>query len=238
MNTALAESIWAWQTLLGDRVSTIVPVIYDQGAEWRVADAKGKIAPFHAHETIRRYREWEESEIFPIARAINFAYSKKITEIPIDFSSPESVASSRRAWTPLIEHNRRSSAVVARYWRNRWADPRTGDFSPPELQSDGERLIEAECEHRRWLAFQLVENVTFFDQSKFPDSAIDAAISTRKKGGLKLRDVARVHKDLRTFASIKDKSVKDKDQVIVQSIPRILSAVREGASVVSGGSAP
>lgn len=224
LNTAISDSIWAWHQLLPMPMPTIVPVVYDQSADANVAHSAVNAAPFFARDAIRRYRTWEEDEIFPIARWINWVYMREMGAMGAAFNDRRAQAQAKREWTTLIEHNRRSSAVLARYWRNRWGNPDDGSLILPALVSESDLMQEARCEHRRWIAFQLVENLSPFNRSE-NESRLDEKIA-RGQGSLKLRELARVHKDLKPFKDLDDVKTQKKDVVIVASMLDIVRMVK------------
>jgi hypothetical protein len=122
-------------------------------------------------------------------------------------------------WQKLYEDNRRSSLAQARYLFNRFGceevDVESAPFAswrstPTEPTAEGvERLdLEARCEHRRWIAFMLVEN---FGGVPIPDPASDFQtwrVRCDEKfpndKGSKLRDFARVNLNLVPFDHLQD----------------------------------
>jgi len=123
-------------------------------------------------------------------------------------------------WQKLYEDNRRSSLAQARYLFNRFGCEEVDVESTPlaswrstptEPTAKGvERLdLEARCEHRRWIAFMLVEN---FGGVPIQDPASDFQTWRERcdekfpnDKGSKLRDFARVNPNLVPFDDLQDK---------------------------------
>lgn len=199
-NISLAERLWGWEQLI-DPTSVpahIVPMIYDASAtDWLAVDeSRGgtntlppRISPYlladaHAGEA----EAWRES-LAQMARRIHDVY--------VFSADRQSPATDRdRIWTEMLEHDRRSNLAQARYVFNRWyqGDGRWADIPIERLED------EAECEHRRWNAFQLVENVGLVERV----NGLYADRITLRGADAKpeLRKWVKVHRDIIPFSEL------------------------------------
>ena len=122
-------------------------------------------------------------------------------------------------WARTIENDRRSSLAQSRYLFNRFRvdgdklNPGTDGWRPTLVYRSVDTLFaEAECEHRRWMAFTLVENFgcirTENDAIRkvYDENEIIQADGGGRKVKAKPRKVARVNRDLKPFKFLDDGS--------------------------------
>lgn len=213
-NIALAERLWGWEHLI-DETSVpahIVPFIYDAATEdWLAVDescggnntAPSRISPFLLAEAHSEDAEaWRES-LAQMARRIHDVYA---------FSGTQGPAMDRdRIWTEMLEHDRRSNLAQARYVYNRWyrGNGVWASIAVDHLEA------EAECEHRRWNAFQLVENVGLVEREnrRYGDQIRIRGVADK----LKLRKWVKVHRDIIPFRELNqlDREKADLDRRFV-----------------------
>jgi hypothetical protein len=227
-NVALASRIWAWEKmLLDDRVEPpwIIPMIYDpEASEWdAIQNARTRVQPLliekaYSNEALK----WDNS-LREMGERVNEVYAKLF-----------SVAAPKK-WTDLLEHDRRSSLAQARYIFNRWFDPERAVWNPTNL---AEIDNEAECEHRRWCAFQMVENIASVNEMNLPGygRSVDLVSDRPSRVSLqsdKLRKWARVHADLQPFDKM-NKMNRSKDYAFVMQHDFIKTGVGNpvGAEVI------
>lgn len=207
-NISLAERLWGWEHLI-DETSVpahIVPFIYDAATEdWLAVDescggnntAPPRISPYLLAEAHSEDAEaWRES-LAQMARRIHDVYA---------FSDTQGPAMDRdRIWTEMLEHDRRSNLAQARYVFNRWymGNGRWAPIVADRLEA------EAECEHRRWNAFQLVENVGLVERENTRyENRITIRGATAKPA---LRKWVKVHRDIIPFRLLDEVDRKQAD---------------------------
>jgi hypothetical protein len=218
-NVAVATRLWAWEKTIsgaGTEPPWIVPILYEPEArEWdSIQDARSRLRPLVVEDAYAEGAlQWDEN-VREMGQRINKVY---------DALYPSGTP---KDWTSLLEHDRRSSLAQARYVFNRWYE------QPGEKQQAGWSHIdpsqfddEAECEHRRWCAFQLVENVGAAE-SGLPGYGLQVQLVSDDSSRTapqrdRLRKWARVHNELLPF----DRVNQDKDLAFVLQHPYIKTEI-------------
>lgn len=229
-NVALAERISAWEQIIGTTPPAILPIDYgdaidDRSAEWiSLADTSG-IRVVETRSVYSSYRDWERNKALPAAKRAHRVYSSlKLLERKgaVDQVREEDWTIERcdLLWTECPEHDRRSNLALARYLLSRWSPLQDGSdrLLPSDLEDE-----DAQCEHRRWMAYQLVENFSYL-AVELPKSR--ETMNTRSGLGivLNLRKLARVNGNIKRYRDVKE-NFRNTDDVLIRNIPYILGLV-------------
>jgi hypothetical protein len=214
-NISLAERIWGWERFINeaDKPRHIVPVVYeDAAASWSALEGtaaeNGVPEPFLLSEAYGKEAVAWEGELQKVAERIHEVYRASYNKgSPKPFDRAEE-------WRKMLEHDRQSNLASARYIYNRWHSH--GQW---HQMNQAEQNSEEECEHRRWMAFQLVANV-----GRFPEVGLGGGCDYKEKIVIRtaeneseekeLRKWVRVHRDMKPFDAL-DAKTQEKDLAVI-----------------------
>lgn len=214
-NISLAERVWGWERFINeaDKPRHIVPMVYeDAAANWSALEGtatdNGVPEPFLLSEAYGKEAVAWEGGLQEVAERIHEVYLASFNK--------DSTKQFDRAeeWRKMLEHDRQSNLASARYIYNRWCS--NGQW---HQINEAAPEAEEECEHRRWMAFQMVANV-----GRFPEVGLDGGCDYKEKIVIRtaenesakkdLRKWVRVHRDLKPFDAL-DAETQNKDLAVI-----------------------